>query len=119
MSLNLEKYQSLVTLLLEFRQGINTNQIVVTEARQRLAGLKQLFGEEIAPLAEEDARIQPYKTEISKQLRLLEVDVMFLQGARQPSTAKTRLETISDRLHTLIQYCHAILQQTPPNEKEL
>jgi len=118
MSLNLEKYQSLVTLLLEFRQGINTNQIVATEASQRLAGLKQLFGEEIAPLAEEDARIQSYKTEISKQLRLLEGDVMFLQGARQPSTVQTRINIISDRLNTLIQYCKAILQQKPPDTNE-
>ncbi|MBD2250550.1 heterocyst frequency control protein PatD [Nostoc parmelioides] len=118
MSLNLEKYQSLVTLLLEFRQGINTSELDVLSVRQRLAELKQLFGEEIAPSAEEDTRIQPYKTEISKQLRLLEVDVMFLQGARQPSTAKTRLNIIGDRLNTLIQYCHAILQQKSPDTNE-
>jgi hypothetical protein len=42
MSLNLEKYQSLVTLLDELRQGIIT-QIDVVEVHQRLAGLKQLF----------------------------------------------------------------------------
>jgi hypothetical protein len=110
MSLNLEKYQSLVILLDELRQGIIT-QIDVVEVRQRLTALKQLFGQEIAPLMEDDWRIQSYKTEISKQLRLLEVDVMFLQGARQPTTAQTRLNVISDRLNTLIQYCDAILQQ--------
>ncbi|MBD2342692.1 heterocyst frequency control protein PatD [Anabaena subtropica] len=115
MSLNLEKYQLLVTLLLEFRAGISTNQIVAVELHQRLAGLKLLFAEEIAPLAEEDSRIQSYKTEISKQLRLLEVDVMFLQGARQPSTVQTRLKIISDRLNTLIQYGDAILQQQSPD----
>ncbi|BAT51276.1 hypothetical protein NOS3756_01990 [Nostoc sp. NIES-3756] len=111
MSLNLEKYQSLVILLDELRQGIIT-QIDVLEVRQRLAALKQLFGQEIAPIAEDDWRIQSYKTEISKQLRLLEVDVMFLQGARQPATAQTRLNVIGDRLNTLIQYCDAILQQS-------
>jgi hypothetical protein len=110
MSLNLEKYQSLVILLDELRQGIIT-QIDVLEVRQRLAALKQLFGQEIAPVAEDDWRIQSYKTEISKQLRLLEVDVMFLQGARQPATAQTRLNVIGDRLNTLIQYCDAILLQ--------
>lgn len=110
MSLNLEKYQSLVTLLDELRQGIIT-QIDVVEVRQRLTALKQLFGQEVIPLMEDDSRIQSYKTEISKQLRLLEVDVMFLQGARQATTVKARLDVISDRLNTLIQYCHAILQQ--------
>jgi hypothetical protein len=54
---------------------------------------------------------------MSKQLRLLAIDVMFLQGARQASTAQTRLQTISDRLTTLIQYCDAIIQPEADGEK--
>jgi hypothetical protein len=111
MSLNQEKYQILVALLDECRTAMDSNQIGAGELKQRLAGLKQVFVEEIAPLVEVDSRSQSYKTEISKQLRLLEVDVMFLQGARQPATVQTRLNMISDRLSTLIQYCQAILQQ--------
>ncbi|QLE55874.1 heterocyst frequency control protein PatD [Nostoc sp. TCL26-01] len=111
MSLNLEKYQILVTLLDALRSDISITPLNAGELRQRLRTLQQLFVQEIAPLTEPDSRSQSYKTEISKQLRLLEVDVMFLQGARQATTAQTRLDTISDRLSTLIQYCHAILQQ--------
>ncbi|MEH2253824.1 heterocyst frequency control protein PatD [Nostoc sp.] len=117
MSLNCEKYQALVTLLEQLRSDATTTQIVAPELRQRVTSLQQLFGQQIVPLADEDSRVQSYQTEMSKQLRLLEIDVMFLQGARQASTAQTRLQTISDRLTTLIQYCDAILQQEAEGEK--
>ncbi|MBD2513725.1 heterocyst frequency control protein PatD [Nostoc sp. FACHB-973] len=117
MSSNCEKYQAFVTLLEHLRSDATTNQIVAPELRRRVASLQQLFGEEIVPLADENWRVQSYQTEMSKQLRLLEIDVMFFQGARQASTAQTRLQTISDRLTTLIQYCNAILQPEAEGEK--
>ncbi|RCJ23163.1 hypothetical protein A6S26_00990 [Nostoc sp. ATCC 43529] len=117
MSLNREKYQAFVTLLEQLRSDATTGQIVAPELRRRVASLQQLFGEEIVPLADENWRVQSYQTEMSKQLRLLEIDVMFFQGARQASTVQTRLQTISDRLTTLIQYCNAILQPQAEGEK--
>ncbi|MEH1944375.1 MAG: heterocyst frequency control protein PatD [Nostoc sp.] len=125
MSLNREKYQALVTLLEQLRSDATTTQIVAPELRQRVTSLQQFFRQQIVPLADvgetssqaEDWRVQSYQTEMSKQLRLLEIDVMFLQGARQASTAQTRLKTISDRLTTLIQYCDAILQPEAEGEK--
>ncbi|MBD2413054.1 hypothetical protein FACHB389_02105 [Nostoc calcicola FACHB-389] len=117
MSSNCEKYQAFVTLLEQLRSDATTNQIVAPELRRRVASLQQLFGEEIVPLADENWRVQSYQTEMSKQLRLLEIDVMFFQGARQASTVQTRLQTISDRLTTLIQYCNAILQPEAEGEK--
>ncbi|MBW4646975.1 MAG: heterocyst frequency control protein PatD [Goleter apudmare HA4340-LM2] len=110
MSLNREKYQALADLLKQLHSDATKNQLDVAQLRQRLASLQQFFGQEIAPLAEVDSREQSYRTEISKQLRLLEIDVMFLQGARQQSTAQGRRQTISDRLTTLMQYCDTILQ---------
>ncbi|MEH2390078.1 MAG: heterocyst frequency control protein PatD [Nostoc sp.] len=134
MSLNREKYQAFVTLLEQLRSDATTTQIVAPELRQGVASLQQFFRQQIVPLADvgvgvgeasgreaspqgEDWRVQSYQTEISKQLRLLEIDVMFLQGARQASTAQTRLQTISDRLTILIQYCDAILQPEAEGEK--
>ncbi|UKO97532.1 heterocyst frequency control protein PatD [Nostoc sp. UHCC 0870] len=112
MSLSSDKYQRLVNLLEQLRTDVSNLQVNLPELKQRVASLQQLFGQEIVPLAEDaNSREQSYQTEMSKQLRLLEVDVMFLQGARQESTVQTRLKTISDRLSTLIQYCQAILQQ--------
>ncbi len=125
MSLNREKYQAFVTLLEQLRSDATATEIVAPELRQRIASLQQFFRQQILPLADvggaslqgENWRVQSYQTEMSKQLRLLEIDVMFLQGARQASTAQTRLQTISDRLTTLIQYCDAILQPEAEGEK--
>ncbi|QSJ17952.1 heterocyst frequency control protein PatD [Nostoc sp. UHCC 0702] len=117
MSLNHKKYQDLAILLKELRLDATSTQLDAPELRQRLASLLQIFQQEIVPLADEDSRVQSYRTEISKQLRLLEIDIMFFQGARQVSTAKTRLETIGDRLTTLIGYCDAILQREDKEEK--
>ncbi|AFY32717.1 heterocyst frequency control protein PatD [Calothrix sp. PCC 7507] len=110
MSLNREKYQALANLLGQLHSDATNNLLEAATLRSRLASLQQFFGQQIAPLTEVESREQSYRTEISKQLRLLEIDVMFFQGARQQSTAQARLETICDRLTTLVQYCDAILQ---------
>jgi hypothetical protein len=111
MSLKLEKYQGLAKLLEKLRSDTTTNQLDAAELRQRLASLQQFFAQQIITLTDADSREQSYRTEMSKQLRLLEIDVMFFQGARQPATVQARLQTIGDRLTTLIKYCDAILQQ--------
>ncbi|MBD2598329.1 heterocyst frequency control protein PatD [Nostoc spongiaeforme FACHB-130] len=118
MSLNCEKYQALAKLLVQLRSDITAGEFDKTQLRQRVADLQQLFQREIVPLATADSKELSYQTEISKQLRLLEIDITFFQGARQAATAKTRLQTMSDRLTTLIQYCHAILQQETPEVSE-
>ncbi|CEJ47941.1 heterocyst frequency control protein PatD [Umezakia ovalisporum] len=117
MCLNLEKYQALATLLEQLHFDLNTTAVNTPELRKAVAFLQQFFREQIVPLPDVSSRIQSYQTEISKHLRLLEIDVMFLQGSRQASTAKQRLKTISHRLTTLIQYCQGILEEEPKNEK--
>ncbi|NEP08133.1 MAG: heterocyst frequency control protein PatD [Okeania sp. SIO2G4] len=57
-------------------------------------------------------QIKSYLTEIHKELRLLYVDLIFLQASRNPQTTQKRLATIKDRLKTLIGYCGNILSQT-------
>lgn len=110
MSLNQEKYQTLANLLGQLHSDTINNQVNITHLREHLSCLQQFFRQQIAPLPEVDSREQSYRTEISKQLRLLEIDVTFLQGARQQFTSETRRRTIGDRIATLLQYCDAILQ---------
>ncbi len=110
MSLNREKYQELANSLGKLHSDTANNYLEAATLRSRLASLQDFFGEQIIPLDAFDSREQSYRTEISKQLRLLEIDMMFFQGARQPATAQARLQTICDRLTTLMQYCDAILQ---------
>ncbi|HEY9860974.1 MAG TPA: heterocyst frequency control protein PatD [Candidatus Obscuribacterales bacterium] len=62
------------------------------------------------PDAAMEQRVQSYQIEMNKQLKLMGTDVMFLQAARQSSTAQQRQVQISDRLNLLIGYCNVLLQ---------
>ncbi|MDM9381978.1 heterocyst frequency control protein PatD [Chlorogloeopsis sp. ULAP01] len=110
MSFHQDKYQTFATLLEQFRSEVVTKQLDALGMQEHLICLKQFFQQQILPLTEEKSREQSYRTEMSKQLRLLEIDVMFYQGARQSATASERRKIISDRLTTLTDYCTAISQ---------
>lgn len=53
------------------------------------------------------------QVEIDKQLRLLSLDQMFLNTARQTSTLRQRFQQIHGRLDLLASYGQAILQHPP------
>jgi lipopolysaccharide export LptBFGC system permease protein LptF len=108
MSLTKDKYNTFATQLNELRSLVTANQLTVAELRQRLVLLQQFFAEQIVHDASDDSREIKYRTETNKELRLLEIDVSFLGSARQQSTVQTRLQTISERLMTLISYCEAV-----------
>ncbi|NMG18229.1 heterocyst frequency control protein PatD [Brasilonema bromeliae] len=116
MSLTRDKYHVLKVLLKQLHSDVMTTKVDASEVAQRVRSLQQFFQQQIVPLvnldtdSNDESRLQSNQTEMSKQLRLLEIDVMFFQGARQASTAKSRLDAIGDRLTTLINYCNAILQ---------
>ncbi|MDD1415438.1 heterocyst frequency control protein PatD [Dolichospermum sp. ST_con] len=116
MSFNCDKYQELATFIDEFRANVTGNKLNAGELRENLAQLQEFFGQQIVPLVDANSREQSYKTEINKQLRLLEVDMMFLQGARQSTTSQSRLKTIEERIDTLIRYCQAITQAVEEKE---
>ncbi len=110
MSLNKQKYRTFQTLLQQLLADISSNLINASELRQSLASLQSFFRTDIVPLTAQYPTEQSYQTEISKQLRLLQIDIMFFQGARQASTIKGRIDALSERLTTLIGYCDAILK---------
>ena len=118
MSFNCDKYQELATFLDEFRANVTVGKLNAGELRPHLAKLQAFFSQQIVPLVDANSREQSYKTEISKQLRLLEVDMMFLQGAKQLTTLQARLKTIEERINTLIGYCQAITQPTKSQESK-
>ncbi|UUO14230.1 heterocyst frequency control protein PatD [Dolichospermum heterosporum] len=118
MSFNCDKYQELATFLDEFRTNVTAGKLSAGELRPHLAKLQAFFSQQIVPLVDANLREQSYKTEISKQLRLLEVDMMFLQGAKQLTTLQARLKTIEERIDTLIRYCQAITQPMKSQESK-
>jgi len=110
MSLNKQKYRAFKTLLQQLHTDISSNLINASELRQNMASLQSFFRTDIVPLTAQYPTEQSYQTEMSKQLRLLQIDIMFFQGARQASTIKDRIDAPLERLTTLIGYCDAILK---------
>ncbi len=117
MSVVQHKYQTFATSLEALREYITTAGVVALGLRQRLASLQQFYQQQILPLANQDTesqhqgQLQSFNTEISKQLRLLELDVTFFQGARQATTAQARLQNIENRIITLLRYCQGVLEK--------
>lgn len=95
-----------------------TSNLDLPTLRASVVNLQQFFRQQILPLKEEEiedsyaSRVRSIRTEMNKQIRLLEMDVTFLRGAKQSATVQTRLLAICDRLQTLIQYCQVMLQTT-------
>ncbi|MGD1875351.1 MAG: heterocyst frequency control protein PatD [Mastigocoleus sp.] len=114
MSLNLDKYQHFAMLLANFHQNISKTQVDISTVMQKFTEIKQYFQQTVIPVTEEEmtslaqTNLQSYRTEMSKQIRLLEMDILFLKGARQEKTIQTRNQSISDRLNSLIRYCEAM-----------
>ena len=113
---NNQPYQKFADLLEDLRNYTTTAEFSAPELQQQFLSLREFYQQQILSLASPESdnqellgKVNSYRTEISKQLHLLEIDLMFLRGARQNTTIKTRLQAISDRLQTLISYCHAIL----------
>ena len=112
-----DRYQKFQQTLEQLQRIIALDQDF-NSLRQSFAQIQQIFQGEIASLSGDDlnsssaSRLQSYLTEIDKQLRLLAIDMTFLQAALKPATAQTRLAQISSRLHTLNGYCQAILEKS-------
>jgi hypothetical protein len=106
----------------QFQNALRQLKITVTRSNPDLASLhadflevQQMFQlrimdtdlDQIDPAVV--SQVQSYQTEINKQMRLLGMDVMFLQAARQPTTTQQRQAQMGDRIDTLIRYCDALL----------
>ncbi|NET10932.1 MAG: heterocyst frequency control protein PatD, partial [Symploca sp. SIO2B6] len=66
-------------------------------------------------------RWQSLCTEMHKQFRLIEVDLLFLRTARRTPTVERRLQQLGDRLSTLIDYCDIgikLNQQIAPSPEQ-
>ncbi len=116
MSLYFEKYHLLAKLLIQMREELIASQINVDKQklRQNFTSLKHFYLEEILSAKtnivnnSSHGREQSYLTEISKQIRLLEMDITFFHGARQTETFQNRFNSICERLNIIIKYCDAL-----------
>ena len=114
--LHFQQYQAFQQALEQLLQMIPVADGQEAELREGYQNVQQLFQHQIATLSAEDfapehaPRWQSLQTEIYKQMRLLETDMMLLQASRRSTTSQRRVLSVRDRLNTLIQYCEALLQ---------
>uniref|UniRef100_B8HYC3 Heterocyst frequency control protein PatD n=1 Tax=Cyanothece sp. (strain PCC 7425 / ATCC 29141) TaxID=395961 RepID=B8HYC3_CYAP4 len=91
-------------------QHLQTDFLTLQQQFQRLL---RPTGEVLEPATQN--RLHAINTELQKQLRLLETDLLFFQTAKQPPRIQQRRQLINDRLQLLSRYCDALL--SPPEEK--
>lgn len=110
-----QSYKQFAQMLSDLHEAIAKAPEDVQALRQSFLAAQQFFTQQIVSLDSneleptDEPRVRSYQTEISKQLQLLGIDVMFLQAARQQQTAQNRQRQISQRLQTLISYCNSVL----------
>lgn len=103
-----------------FKQTLGQVHQAVQDANSKalqssVMALQQFFRDQLLSLPMDELSaatqqwVQSYQVEMNKQLRLLGVDVLFLQSARQAATAAQRQQQVRDRLDTLQRYCEALL----------
>ena len=103
--------QALEQMQRALRQGNLDRAALLADFRQ----VQQCFGFHILRPGNEEfeaesPREQSYLTEIHKQLRLLGIDLNFLQVSHS-ATAGAREAAIAHRIDALIGYCNALLTQ--------
>ena len=108
-------YQEFQQALELVQQTASATEVDTAQLQQSFRAAQQLFQQQIlslnlGDLAADEPRVRSYQTEINKQLRLLEIDLKFLQAARQPETAASRQRQIQQRVQNLLGYCDGILQ---------
>ncbi len=102
---------------LEKLQASSTSEVwdVVTlkktfeEAQQVFDSLMQFSQEGLDPSFV--SIFQSYVTESHKQMRLLQIDLRFLQASRQSTTTQQRLTQVRQRITILISYSQAMLEK--------
>ncbi len=112
-----QRYQEFKQVLEELHKTVIAKDSESLALQAQFQQVKQLFLSTVASLSADDfavevmSRWQSIQTEIYKQMRLLETDLMLLQASRSAATAQTRTASVSDRISTLIRYCEALLEQ--------
>jgi hypothetical protein len=97
-----------------------TSDLSQADLKHHLTGLQATFSQTIARIDLTDIpppanqRLQSLQVEIAKELRLLQVDLLFLQTAKQPQTVAHRQQQMQGRLTTVLRYCAIVLMPPEP-----
>ncbi|ELS03924.1 hypothetical protein Xen7305DRAFT_00036480 [Xenococcus sp. PCC 7305] len=101
-------YQEFLSLLKEFQNQVSTSS--KTFSQESWQDLQQFCQETIFTLTEDDlaeSGVQQWRslqTEIQREFRLLNTDILFLEASRKTQTKEVRLQSIRDRITRLTQF---------------
>lgn len=116
-----QSYQAFKQILEQLYEAIESADFEITAVNTTLTQVQERFRSQLLRLGVDTldpvlaSQIQSLQTEIHKQLKLLNLDMTFLRGAKQASTQQQRQEQMRDRVKTLIRYCDSILQEPEAN----
>lgn len=108
-----QRYETFQSRLVQFQTQLAQSSLAGTALISTLSQLQQFFQSQILAVEAVTHREQSLQVEMNKQLRLLAIDVTFLQAAKQGATRQQRQQQIQERLTLLIQYCKALLETHP------
>ncbi len=93
-------YQEFVKLLKDFEEQLNSSN--KSPSQESWSNIQQFFQQKLLPLRDDElteSTIQQWRslqTEIQREFRLLNTDILFLAASRQAATKELRLKSISD-----------------------
>lgn len=113
-------------LLAAFIASLNRLQTSTTQAnvdgrslQQAFLATQQLYQQQLLPTLMESpaaASLVTYQTEINRALRLLGMDVTFLQSAKNPLTQQKRQAQMQQRLKTLLEFSQGLQAELADHE---
>ena len=93
---------------------LNNTEISIVSIKEQFQRLQTFFQQQIVPLTSQELdetiaiRWQSLQTEVHREFRLLNTDMLFLASSKQAKTKSQRLQSLCDRLDKIIGYCTAI-----------
>ncbi len=100
-----------IALLKALQNQVQGAQVDGRSLQQQFLQAQQLYQTQLMPILVNSAAAEgfmAYQTEINRALRLLGLDVAFLQSAKNPLTIQKRQAQMQQRLKTLLEFCQGL-----------
>ena len=100
-----------IALLKALHNQVQGAQVDGRSLQQQFLQAQQLYQTQLMPILVNSAAAEgfmAYQTEINRALRLLGLDVAFLQSAKNPLTIQKRQAQMQQRLKTLLEFCQGL-----------
>lgn len=108
----------LLTAFLSLLEGLKSSagraNVDARSLQQDFLTAQQLYQQQLLPTlmaSPAAASLMTYQTEINRALRLLGMDVSFLQTAKNPMTVQKRQAQMQQRLQTLLEFSRGLAEQ--------